>query len=265
MEPHEIERAAAIWDGGDYPALAERIAPAAQRLATIIGPGEGKTALDIATGTGSLARQLAHHDWDTTGLDLAHGLLKQAEKAAHSEGLDISWTRAPLDDLPHGDNTVDLVTSSFGLIFAPDPPAALTEARRVLRPGGTLGLTVWPVDGHMAQMSAAMEPFVDYPLTAPFRWGDTDILRTWLEPGFTDVAISNGFLPWQFPSAEGYIDYLLESSPGHVATTQAAGDAAGRLRDALIEFARERANDNGEIDLSLEFLTITAKRRDLIP
>lgn len=262
MEPHEIERAAEIWDSGNYSAFATLLAPASQQLAKIIGPGAGKTALDLATGTGNLARNLAHHNWTVTGLDLATGLLSKAEKLATADKLDITWTRAPLDDLPTNDTSADLVASTFGLIFAPDPAAALAEAHRVLRPEGTLALAVWPIDGHMARMSATMEPFVDYPLTGPFRWGDPDILRTWLEPGFTDIAISNGFLPWQFPSPENYIDYLLESSPGHVATLQAAGDSAPQLRETLIEFAQTEAKDSNNINLSLEFLTITASRRN---
>lgn len=262
MEPHEIDRAASIWDSGNYPSLAARLAPAAHQLAKTIGPGPEKTALDIATGTGSLARELARQQWATTGIDIAPGLLHEAEKTAQAENLDITWRNAPLDDLPMADHTIDLVASSFGIIFAPDPAAALTETHRVLRPGGTLALAVWPSTGHMAQMSTVMEPFVNYPLSGPFRWGDTDVLRTWLEPNFRHPAISNGYLTWQFPSPEAYIDYMLENSPGHVATMRAAADSAPQLRQALIEFAQESASQSGNIDLSLEFFTVTAQRRD---
>ena len=262
MEPHEIERAASIWDSGNYLSLATRLAPAAHQLANTIGPGPEKTALDIATGTGSVARELARQQWATTGIDIAPGLLHEAAKIAQAENLDITWHNAPLDDLPFADHTMDLVTSSFGIIFAPDPAAALTEIHRVLRPGGTLALAVWPSTGHMADMSAAMEPFVNYPLSGPFRWGDTDVLRTWLEPNFSHPAISIGYLNWQFSSPEAYINYMLENSPGHVATMRAAGNSAPQLREALIEFVRGSASPIGDIDLSLEFFTVTAQRRD---
>jgi SAM-dependent methyltransferase len=83
-----------------------------------------------------------------TGFDLAAALLDQARAKAEAEGLAIGWDLGSADSLPYGDDSFDVVSSCFGVIFVPDQQAAAAELARVCRSGGRLGVTSWrPYEG----------------------------------------------------------------------------------------------------------------------
>jgi hypothetical protein len=84
-----------------------------------------------------------------TGLDIAPGLLEQAR----SKSADVDWVEGDAQALPFPDGAFDIVSSSFGVIFAPDQEAVAGELARVCR--GRLGLTVWrPNEGPHAIYAA---------------------------------------------------------------------------------------------------------------
>ena len=70
---------------------------------------------------------------------------------------------ADCQDLHYGDASFDVVSSSVGVIFAPDHERVAAELARVCRPGGRLGLTAWRRDSGIGQMFAAMAPFMPTP------------------------------------------------------------------------------------------------------
>jgi SAM-dependent methyltransferase len=55
----------------------------------------------------------------------------------------VTWQQADAQQLPFDDASFDLIVCQFGVMFFPDKPRALAEAKRVLRPGGTLLFNVW--------------------------------------------------------------------------------------------------------------------------
>jgi ubiquinone/menaquinone biosynthesis C-methylase UbiE len=55
-------------------------------------------------------------------------------------GVNITWALADVDALPFTAATFDAITSCFGVMLAADPPAAVAEMARVLRPGGRIAL-----------------------------------------------------------------------------------------------------------------------------
>ena len=55
----------------------------------------------------------------------------------------VDWVHGDAEDLPFADATFDVVTSSFGCMFAPRHRVVADELARVLRPGGRLVLTAW--------------------------------------------------------------------------------------------------------------------------
>lgn len=98
------------------------------------GLAPGKRLLDVATGTGLVAREavgILGGAADVVGLDLSAGMLRQARAA-----LPIALVQARAEALPLADASVDLVTMGYALRHVPDLVRAFAEFRRVLRPGG---------------------------------------------------------------------------------------------------------------------------------
>ena len=131
--------AAEVYDEFFLPALfgqwAEQVADAAQIEA-------GQQVLDVACGTGVLARAIAARvvpGGSVVGLDINEGMLAVAARKAPQ----IQWKRAPAEALPFADNHFDRVVSQFGLMFFQDGRKAVSEILRVLKPGGRLVVAVW--------------------------------------------------------------------------------------------------------------------------
>lgn len=112
----------------------------------IAGVARGRT-LEIAIGTGA---NLAHYPDDVTlvGMDWSAGMLDLARRGVLRSGRSVSLVRADAGALPFADASFDTVVSTFALCSVPDERRALTEAVRVLRPGGRLLLADHVVATH---------------------------------------------------------------------------------------------------------------------
>jgi demethylmenaquinone methyltransferase / 2-methoxy-6-polyprenyl-1,4-benzoquinol methylase len=103
-----------------------------ERAADLARVGPGARALDVATGTGDLAIELAGRGAEVTGLDFSEPMLELARGKA--PGLD--WVRGDALELPYGDAEFDAVTVGFGARNFSDLDRGLREMARVTRPGG---------------------------------------------------------------------------------------------------------------------------------
>lgn len=110
----------------------------AARVAGINPPG--KNVLDIGTGSGLLAIELAgaHPDWRITGIDISGNMLDLARQNAVRKGLEgrIDFRQASAEALPFADGQFALVASNASLHLWPDPLKAFGEIARVTSPGG---------------------------------------------------------------------------------------------------------------------------------
>lgn len=145
--------AAELYESAFVPALFAEWAP---HLVDIAEVGAGDAVLDVACGTGIVARTTADRVGATgrvVGLDLNESMLTVARRLRP----DIDWRHGDAGSLPFPDRSFDAVTCSFGLMFFPDRAAALAEMARVVAADGTVGLVV-PV--RLADQPA-YGPFVD--------------------------------------------------------------------------------------------------------
>ncbi|MGX0525350.1 SAM-dependent methyltransferase [Ralstonia pickettii] len=100
--------------------------------------------LEVAAGTGVVTRALSRALPEASTLvatDLNPAMLERA--AAVGADRPVTWQQADAQQLPVDDASVDMVICQFGAMFFPDRAKAFAEARRVLKPGGTLLFNVW--------------------------------------------------------------------------------------------------------------------------
>lgn len=189
-----------------------QLAPVGARLLDALGARPGERVLDVACGTGVLAREAAGRvgaAGRVTGLDVNEGMLAVAR--ARAPGVD--WRRGPAEAIDEPDGSFDAVVSQFGLMFFEDRVAALREMRRVLRPGGRLVVAVWAgiddVPGYAAMTALLDRLFgarIADELRAPFCLGDTGALRAlFAAAGMADGEIRTLPGSARFPSVEDWV------------------------------------------------------------
>lgn len=185
--------------------------PVTETLADYAQPRAGMKVLDLASGTGEPAITLATQvgpDGHVIALDLSQDLLEIAEGRARARGLTNFTTRqADAHSLPFSDDSFDLATSRFGVMFFRDPVAALSELRRVLRPGARACFLAWGTfeQPYWQSTMGVVHRHVGGDLLAPdgpnpFRFAETgslsDVLRN---AGFGEIAEETRTVPWAWP------------------------------------------------------------------
>jgi demethylmenaquinone methyltransferase/2-methoxy-6-polyprenyl-1,4-benzoquinol methylase len=100
----------------------------------------GSWVLDVATGTGLVARELARKNVRILGLDQSAQMVARGQAEVRRRGLDdrIRFTLGQAQSLPFADQTFDAVTFTYLLRYVDDPAATVAELARVLRPGGVM-------------------------------------------------------------------------------------------------------------------------------
>lgn len=129
------ERAAQGWHRHFGALASQAVGP----LLDAGGVGAGLRVLDVATGPGYAAGAAAARGAAAIGLDIA------AAQVALARGNypEATFRQGDGEDLPFADASFDAVVLNFGIMHMARPEVALSEARRVLRPGGRLAFTVW--------------------------------------------------------------------------------------------------------------------------
>jgi SAM-dependent methyltransferase len=189
-----------------FRAWAVRVADAA-RLA------RGERVLDVACGTGVLAREAAARVGDArlvAGVDPNPGMLAVARQAAP----DVDWREAAAESLPHPGDSFDAVVSQFGMMFFSDRRAAVREMLRVAKPGGRIAVAVWDVlsasPGWAAEVAVvergAGRAAADA-LRAPFVLGDRNAAASlFAEAGLAEVSVATSAATARFPSVRAMVE-----------------------------------------------------------
>jgi SAM-dependent methyltransferase len=198
--------AAKVYEAFFVPALFGEWAP---RLCTAAEIGPGQRVLDVACGTGCLAREAARRAARVAGLDCNAGMLAVARRLAP----EVDWREGLAERMPFENGCFDVVASQFGLMFFHDREKALAEMWRVLKPGGRLVVAVWDslerTPGYRAMVDLLQDLFgseIAAGLRAPFVLGEPEALLALFEAaGIGDVEISTRVGAARFPSIEAWV------------------------------------------------------------
>jgi SAM-dependent methyltransferase len=185
--------------------------PVTDALVEYSQPAPGMRVLDLASGTGEPAISLASRvgvEGQVTALDLSAELLQIADQRAQARGLrNLVIQQGDAHDLPFPDDSFDLATSRFGVMFFRDPELALRDLGRVLRPGARACFLAWGSfeQPYWQSMIGVVHRHVGGPLLQPggpdpFRFAQPGSLATILRSaGFCQVEEEARTLPWTWP------------------------------------------------------------------
>jgi SAM-dependent methyltransferase len=208
------QRHATVWSAGPYQGVTETITDIHRLVMERLDPQPGQRLLDLACGTGAVAELAAEAGAEVVGVDIAPGLIEQAKERAAERGLDIDYRVGDVEALDLEDAGFDLVTSTCGVMFAPDHEAIASELARVTKPGGRIALVCWTPESGLAKIFALMGPFQAAPPPAgvgyQFDWGREDYVRGLLgddfelefEGGDSVLKSDSGETVWQLFSTE---------------------------------------------------------------
>lgn len=216
-------------DYGDYAGQITR--QAVEPLLDAVEVDAGSVFLDIATGPGYTAGAAQARGAIATGVDFSAAMIGEASRnypnALFYEG--------DAEHLVFPSGFFDAAVCPFGLLHMADPDQAISEAWRILKPGGKFAFTVWaPPEKHaffelvLSAISRHGSLDVALPEAPPFfRFSDpTESQRALATTGFSDIAISELTLHWQPNSGQELLDTIYKST----------------VRTAMLLEAQEEAN-----------------------
>ena len=253
------QRTRATWAAGDFPEVARlTLWDVGERLVRRIGVGRDEDVLDVACGTGNVAIRAAQAGGRTTGVDLTPELFEAGRALAKDAGVDVEWVEGDAEALPFGDESFDVVLSTFGVMFAPRHQVTVNELARVLRPGGRLGVCSWTPDSITGEMFRALGSFAPPPppfAESPLLWGDVDHVRTLFEGTGILLEFATESVPLTpFPSAEAAVDWN-EKNFGPMIMLRAYLEPQGRW-----QACRERLLELYDPAARAEYLVVSGRR-----
>lgn len=241
-----------LWASGDYPAVADLIAPLGRRIVDALHITAGDKLLDVAAGAGNVAVPAAEAGGHVVASDLTPELLSVGE--ARHRDLPITWRTADAEDLPFDDDDFDIATSCVGVMFAPNHQKCAGELVRVVRPGGRIGLINWTPTGFIGELFAVMKPYAPPPppgaQPGPL-WGDADHVRSLFGSAVTDhefvtetVAIS------EFDDGGAFRDFFKAHYGPTIMAYRNVGDDPARVDelDAAIAVHADRYLTDGRME-----------------
>jgi demethylmenaquinone methyltransferase/2-methoxy-6-polyprenyl-1,4-benzoquinol methylase len=190
-------------------------------LVSRVDAGLGDTVLDVATGTGMVARELVRRTGcNVVGIDQSAEMLATARE--RTRGLPVTLVEGRAESLPFADQEFDALTFTYLLRYVDDPAATLRELTRVVKPGGTIAMLefglprgVWrplwelwvriglPLAGRAISPGWHEVGGFLGPSIRGFwaRWPEPALLDLWRAAGITDVharrmSVGGGIVVW---------------------------------------------------------------------
>jgi SAM-dependent methyltransferase len=253
------------WAAGDFPKMGVELCIVGETLCESVLIHAGDRVLDVATASGNTALSAARRRAIVTGVDITAGLLERARQRAAAEGLSVNFQEGDATALPFDDATFDVVMSSFGVIFAPDPEKTSAEMARVCRPGGKIAMANWTpasLIGKLFGLLARYSPSRAQ-VDAPVSWGDRAVLNRRLGPYVNDIRIKREVVRFRSLSPDHWVEFMRTYfGPAILAFQHSSPEAGATLKTEMQNLVREfDRGTNGTTLAESEYLDIVAIRR----
>jgi ubiquinone/menaquinone biosynthesis C-methylase UbiE len=235
--------------------LASAFLPWARALTELAEIREGDRVLDVACGTGIVARQaaeMAGARGNVVGLDVNEDMLNVARRVSASIRPAIEWRLGNATELPFGDESFDAVCCEQALQFFSNPVTALAEMRRVMSPSGRAAVSVCrPIEHSPAYVELArlLDRFVSEKagamMRSPFsRWTAPELRGLFQEAGFVDARVRIEVGTLRYPSCREFLRREAASSP----LAGPIGASSERALDELVSHLEEALSDHVDDD-----------------
>lgn len=213
--------AAAAYEAYLVPVIFEGLS---EQLVATAGVQPGDRVLDVACGTGVVARTASRHmggNGTIIGVDLNSDMLATARDAARGVTPTVEFREADVTRLPFDDDTFDVTLCQEALQFFPDRVAALREMARVTVPGGRVAFSVLrSLDHHpvyailASSLGEHVGPHAAEMMGSPFILGNGDVLRDAAhDAGLEQVTVRISIGEERFPSVGEFLRWEAASSP----------------------------------------------------
>jgi len=216
----------------------------------------GARVLDVASGPGYAAAAAAQRGAQVTALDFSGAMVEMAR----SQNPGIEFREGDAGALPFADGSFDAVVMNFGMLHLAQPERAVSEALRVLRPGGRYAFTVWAKPEEAVGFGIILDavrkhgnPDVPLPPGPPiFRFSDASECDNVLKiAGFRNVDVRKVPQVWRFSASGMLFEAFLAGTVRTQALLQAqSAPALEAIRDAVGRVAGEYEN-HGTVEIPM--------------
>jgi ubiquinone/menaquinone biosynthesis C-methylase UbiE len=259
----------AAWALGDYHRFAKQtIWELGDVLVGACGISTGQRVLDVAAGTGNTAIRAAEAGAEVVASDLTPENFEAGRREAEAHGVELEWVEADAEALPFAAGEFDVVTSSFGAIFAPDHQAVADEMLRVCRPGGTIGMLNFTPEGLISDFFGAVAPYMPPPppeALPPALWGSEQHVRELFRNRLESLEMTRSQYVERAQSPRDYRELFKRTFGPVVGIYASVADqperAAALDRDFLAFATRANSGPpDGPAQYSYEYLLVVARK-----
>ncbi|NNU45275.1 class I SAM-dependent methyltransferase [Ramlibacter montanisoli] len=259
-------RQKAAWASGDYAVIGTTLQIVGEALCEAADLRAGQRVLDVAAGNGNATLAAARRWCEVTSTDYVPALLERGRERAAAERLHgIDFQEADVEALPFDDASFDAVLSTFGCMFAPNPPRVAAEMLRVCRPGGRIAMANWTPEGFIGQVFKMIGKHVPPPagVTSPALWGLDSRIDELFGGAAAQVSAQKRHFHFRYRSPEHMLE-IFRGYYGPILKAFAALDAQGQhaLAEDFVALMKrfDIGRDQGLV-IPSEYLEIVITRR----